>query len=170
MLLLLIAKSLHKCFWSPSFDDVSNGPSAWEDVTRQPFYMSPRHGAERTSHNHPKLHLLTICVVSSTYPNSSNTRAKTVCISDTLNHLHLLLSPYSPSAREAAKKQNPQQQYVTGTSFAPSAHSPCTGPGQVPLPPAVLTIWHELEVTSIILSQTTVDTCHRTGQAKMTLI
>lgn len=60
---------------------------------------SPRHGAEMTSHSHPELCLLTICVMSST------AEKKPVHISDRPNHLHLVFSPRSPSVQEAAENR-----------------------------------------------------------------
>lgn len=135
--MLPTAESQHGCLWCPSLDGVSNGTYLREDFSGRAFV---RTRAGLTSHSHPQLHLLTICVVSSTYPNSSDTAENTARIPDTLNHLHLLVSPRSPSAQEAAKKTEPpaklRRQYVTSRSFAPVLTSKGNGSGPGPALPS----------------------------------
>lgn len=107
MLLLLTAKSLHICCRSLSFDGVSDGPCVREDSTGPALGILRTRGGDDQPQPSPELHLLTVCLVSTTYPNSRAIRGEAVRASDTLRHLHLAFSPRSPSAQEAAKKPRP---------------------------------------------------------------
>ena len=136
--------------------------------------MSPRRGTELTSHSHPKLRLLTICVASSTYPNSRGKKKNSLYFWQTELSSSLVQALLTFCTR-GYKKQNPQQNYssnmspaevsplcslprclgvglaparggsgVPGPSTRHSARSSYAGRGQLPLPPALLFSPHNL--------------------------
>lgn len=157
----------------------------------KPLWTSPGCGVAMTSHRNAKLSLLPICVMLSTYVNSSDTREKAARISGILHHLHR--SPPAPTYLLHKRLQNPQamahlQVQCVASSFVLISPPWCWGFGAGPsiAPPArqhrtmsplpcslsfpLLDIWNELEETSVMPSPIAVDTCHGTGQAKVVLM
>lgn len=158
------AKALHSCFLSPWPAGVPAGLYSTISLVKV-LSASPRHGAELTSHSHPKSP--DFCVMLSTNPNSREKESlfltgPIIFICSAPAHLlHKKLLKTGPTAKlchqcvpsralaavlisELLRCLSQPSSSCCRSSSSVLSLDPCAGRGQLPLPPAFLFLTYDM--------------------------